>query len=916
VIGDSIRSRFDSLARSVGAVAAILAPGRDPLRFAELPVHLLAIRDSLAEFGIGRGDRVASALPQGPETAVCYLGVASCATYAPLNPDYTEAEFRAYLTKLRPKAIILPHGSSGAARSSADLLGITVIELAVEIAKPAGSFSLLSPATGRASIRPEWNGAEDLALVLLTSGTTSEQKLVPMRQRHLLAYADAGAKHHGLGATDRCLHVMPMFHGHGLKATLMVPLASGSGVIFLRPFDIPSFFEQMRLLRPTWYSAAPSIHHAILNRIDEYRDIARKADLRFIHCGSGRLDPKVMVGLENAFGAPMIEGYSMSECCVLASNPLPPGVRKPGTAGKSMFNEVAVIDDAGNILGPGRDGEVVARGPGVFDGYLDNPAATAAAFINGWFRTGDLGRFDEEGYLTLVGRIKDVVNRGGEKIGTLEVEAALTRHPAVEQACVFSIPHPSLGEEVAAAVVLSSKAVVSERDIQAHARSMLTGFKVPRRVFFLPSFPRNATNKIRRDQVAQICRGLLAQSKPLGEAIAVPWSPLESEIAGLWRQVLGIDSGQIEREDDFFLIGGDSLKAYDLFAYLRKRYRVTVGLRHLFDEASTVAGMARLVEARLKDSAERDSDAAGLVPIKDDGERPPLFAVPGSGGNPVGFIHLARLLDSRQPLIGIESRGMNGSVAPLCRVEAIAADNLTRIRKIQPAGPYFLSGACYGAQVAYEMARQLEAAGERVGLLLMLDPSPPFYGPDGRRRSATGVRRRTVRRASVTRFIVDRAVLLAKKLAKLNGAQRRALIRQKLGVLRGMIEQRDLFRGDRSELHARAVYQANREAGSCYVPGPFAGPVVMCFTAQRAIGGERDYRLDWMQLIPQAGAPVYVSGKDSGDMLNLPHVYELADLVNRWLDEAHAKNRLVSPAEPVAVKVSHIRVRSVREWAG
>jgi acyl-CoA synthetase (AMP-forming)/AMP-acid ligase II/thioesterase domain-containing protein/acyl carrier protein len=901
MIGDSIWRRFDSLARSAGQVAAIVAPGREPLSFADVAARLLTIRDALAEYGIGRGDRVASALPRGPETAVCFLGVASCATYAPLNPDYSEAEFRAYLTKLRPKAIILPHGSSGAARCSAEALGIAVIDLAAEIAKPAGSFSLLSRATGRASsIRPEWNGAEDFALVLLTSGTTSEQKLVPLRQRHLLTYAHAGAKLYRLGPNDRCLHVTPMFHGHGLLGSLLGALTNGSGVICSPHFDIPSFFEQIEHQRPTWYSAGASVHHAILNRVGEYRDVARKANLRFIRSGSGRLDPKVMAGLQNRFGAPMIEGYSMSECGIVASNPLPPGVRKPGTVGKVQFNEVAIIDDQGNVLAPGRDGEIVVRGPGVFDGYFDNPAANAAAFIDGWFRTGDLGRSDEDGYLTLVGRIKNVINRGGEKIGTSEVEAALTRHPAVEQACVFAIPHPSLGEEVAAAVVLSSKAVVTERDIQAHARGILTGFKVPRRVFFLPSFPTSATNKIRRDQVAQICKGLLAQNKPApAEETAGPWSALERDIAGLWQRVLGIDARQIEREDDFFLVGGDSLKAYDLLAHMRKRYRVTMGLRHLFDEASTVAGMARLVEARLKGSAERDSDANGLVLIKDDGDRPPLFAVPGSGGNPVGFIHLARLLDRRQPLIGIESRGMDGSLAPLCRMAAIAADNLARIRKIQPAGPYFLSGACYGARVAYEMARQLQAAGERIGLLLMLDPSPPFYGPDGQRRSATGVRQRTVRRASLIRFILDRVVLLASTFAKLNGAQRRALIRQKLGVLRGMIEQRDLFRGDRSELYARAVYRANREAGSCYIPGAFAGPAVMCFTAQRPIGGERDYRLDWMELIPQAGAPVYVSGKDSGDMLNLPHVYELADLVNRWLDEAHAKNRPASLAEPM-----------------
>jgi thioesterase domain-containing protein len=327
---------------------------------------------------------------------------------------------------------------------------------------------------------------------------------------------------------------------------------------------------------------------------------------------------------------------------------------------------------------------------------------------------------------------------------------------------------------------------------------------------------------------------------------------------------------------------------------------VTVGLRHLFDEASTIAGMARLVEARLKGSPTPGSEAAGLVAIKEDGERPPLFAVPGSGGNPVGFIHLARLMDKRQPLIGIEARGMDGSVAPLCRVEDIAADNLARIRTLQPMGPYFLSGACYGARVAYEMARQLEAANERVGLLLMLDPSSPFHNADGRPRGATDSRPGTVRRASVARFIVDRVKLVATRFVKLNGAERRALIREKLALLSRRIRERDLFGGDRSELFARAVYQANRQAGRCYVPGPFAGPVVLCFTADRPVRGARNYRLDWMELIPQCGAAVYVSGKDSGDMLNLPHAYELADLVNRWLDQAHAVDRRLLPSEPLA----------------
>jgi len=887
----SIWSTFDSLARRTGATEAILAPAREPLRFAALPERLLAVRGTLARCGIGRGDRVVSILPRGPETAICYLGVAACAIYVPLNPDFTESEFTAHLTRLRPKAVILPHGGGDVARRCAERLELAVVDLVAETTRPAGWFHL--EPTGRPIAAPDsktlaWNGEDDVALVLLTSGSTSDHKLVPLKVRHLLAYAQAAGKHYGLGSRDRCLHVMPMFHGHGLMSSLLIPLANGSGVICSPHFDIPSFFEEMRTLRPTWYSAGSSIHHAILARVDDYRDIAREARLRFLRSGSGRLDPKVMSGLEGAFGAPMLERYGMSETGgTLTSNPMPPGLRKPGTVGTPMFNEVAIMDESGTLLGPNCDGEVVARGPSVFDGYLDNPNANAAAFVNGWFRTGDLGRFDDDGYLTLIGRTKDVINRGGEKIGTLEVEAALAKHPAVEEVCVFAVPHASLGEEVAAAVTISAGCTVSKHEIRTHARGLLTAFKVPREVFFLPSLPKGATNKIRRDQVAQICRELLATSESARESAARAWSSLEQEVARVWQRVLGFDA--IQLDDDFFLVGGDSLKAYELFAHLRKRYRVSLGLRQIFDEAATVAGMARLIERARQETTSRVS--AGLVSIRAEGERPPLFAVPGSGGNPVGFIHLGRLLDACQPLIGLESRGIDGAASPLARVEDIAADNIARIREIQPHGPYFLAGACYGGRVAYEMARQLEAASEPIGLLVMLDPSSPFFTEDGRRRGATDDLQQATPRPYLGRFIADRIAMHAKTMIALRGAERRTFIREKIAAVCAMIVQRDLFRGDRSELYQHAVYAANRRAGRAYVPGSFSGPTVLCFTSGREFRGERNYRLDWLNLVPQAGTPSYVVGKDTGDMLNPPSVNDLAGLLNRWLAGAHAASR-------------------------
>ena len=885
---DSLWATFEALAEDAGQRHALLALDREPLRFIDVPTRLRAIRDFLADHGIGRGHRVASVLPHSPETAVCFLGVACCAIHVPLNPEYTESEFTRYLAKLGPAALIVCKDDPGTARRSASGLGIPVIDLVIDIEQPAGSFSMRSRGE-RSPIAREWNTLDDVALVLLTSGTTAEQKFVPVTQRHLLAYARAMGDQYHLGADDRGLHVMPMFHGHGLKSSLLVPLVCGSGVICSGNFDIPSFFRQMIELRATWYSAASSIHHVILQRIDEYREVARSARLRFVRSGSAHLDPKVMAGLEEAFGAPVLERYGMSETCTLTSNPLPPGKRKPGSVGTPVFNEVAVIDEAGNVVAAGGVGEVIARGPGVFDGYLDDPAATAAAFVSGWFRTGDLGRFDDDGYLTLVGRVKHVINRGGEKIGTLEVETALLRHPAVVEACVFPISHPTLGEEVSAAVVLAPGMRMTERELRSHASGMLTGFKVPRRITLLSVLPKNATGKLDRDEIARICAQLHRASVTESATIAQkPWTVLEQQIAGLWQETLDLGGGEIDREDDFFLRGGDSLQAYELFARLRERYGISVGLGHLFDDAATVAGMARLVERNSVGSSTRTRAMGRLVSIKEAGRRPPLFAVPGSGGNPVGFIHLGRLLNAQQPLIGIESRGMDGSSLPLSRVEDIAADNLADIRALQPAGPYFLTGACYGARVAYEMARQLEAANERVGLLLMLDPSSPFHRADGRLRRDLEARTPTNARLTVLRFLLDRIMLHSSMLARMNGAERAAYIREKSGVLREMVRRRDLFRGDRSEIHQRRVYAANRHAGQRYVPGTFGGPVVVCLTRDRPTRGQRNYRLDWLDVVPQAGGPRYVAGRDSGQMLNLPHVYELATYVNRWLDEAHA----------------------------
>ena len=881
------------------AIEAILAPDRPPLCFGELPAALDAVRGALNRFGVGRGDLVAIALPKGPEMAVCFSGVSCCAIAVPLNPDYAENEFARYLERIKPKAIILPAGGGHAARRQAGKLGISIIDLAFDPAQEIGRFELEAERLGEAA-RCGWNEADDVALILMTSGSTGKPKLVPDRVRHIVAYSREAVKMYGLGPADRNIHVMPMFHGHGTKSSLLVALLLGNGVVCPDHFDVPSFFRDVERFRPTWYSAGYAIHHMILDQIEPYRAMARAARLRFIRSGSGRLDPKVMAGLEDAFGSPVVERYGGSETCTLTFNPMPPAVRKPGTVGIPCINDVRIIDEEGAFLGPNREGEVVARGPTVIDGYWDDPEANAAAFIDGWFRTGDLGRFDDDGYLTITGRIKDIINRGGEKFSPVEIENVLCEHPKVRAACVCAIPHPTLGEEVAAAIVPVEGAKLAEHDLLAHARTRLIWFKVPRRIFVCPSLPKGDSGKVHRPSVAQLCRTMLAEANAAKAARARPPSALEREIQRLWDEVL--ETSTTDLDEDFFLAGGDSLKAAQLLAAVRRVLGVSLSLGQIFDDATTIAGLARLVERATGAGQRRRALPAGLVPIKTDGDLPPLFAVPGSGGNPVGFVHLGRLLDRRRPLYGIESVGLDGVAKPLDRMESIAAENIKRIKALQPKGPYYLTGACYGGRVAYEMARQMMADGDEVALLILLDASPPLTDAEGRPRRPELAQAQASSASLLMRFVLDRVALHAQALLRLRGAARRAYVREKLGILRQMIKQRDPFRGDRSELVQRAVYEANRRAGRSYIPGPYAGPTVLCFTRDRPIRGQRNYREDWLLLVPQCGAPIQVAGKDSGDMLNIPHVYQLSEWVNAWLSSAACPGvpAEVSPAAQLA----------------
>ncbi|MEA2768630.1 MAG: oxalate---CoA ligase [Acetobacteraceae bacterium] len=492
------------LAAGSPEAAAIGAPAQPPLSFQGLRTLAERTGAALNAAGVGRGDRVAIVLANGPEAASAFLAVACHAVTAPLNPAYRVEEFAFYLSDLKARALIVQHGAETPARAVAAEQGIPIIEL-VPDPPCAGAFTL-APASGMVGVPtlPGPAGADDVALVLHTSGTTARPKIVPLTHANLAASARHIGQTLRLGPSDICLNIMPLFHIHGLIAAVLSSVAAGGSVICTPGLSGFRFFTWLREIRPTWYTAVPTMHQALLDLAPRFKDVIAAGQLRFIRSSSASLPPAVMTALETTFGVPVIESYGMTEAThQMASNPLPPAPRFAGSVGIAAGPDVSIMDAAGTLLPKGSIGEVVIRGPNVTPGYESNPTANASAFHDGWFRTGDEGVLDDQGYLRLTGRLKEIINRAGEKITPIEVDNVLMEHPSVRQVVTFAMPSRTFGEDVAAAVVLHDGAEADPEILRAFVATRLAAFKVPRKIVFLEEIPKGATGKLQRIGLAQ-----------------------------------------------------------------------------------------------------------------------------------------------------------------------------------------------------------------------------------------------------------------------------------------------------------------------------------------------------------------------------------------------------------------------------
>lgn len=477
---------------------ALSGPGRLPASYSELRAQVDRTVSTLNRLGVGRGDRVAVVLENGAEMASALLGIGSAASVAPLNPAYKRAELEFFMSDLEAKVLVFERSTESPSVEVARELGLGLIELVSHRDGPAGSFDLIVHETPTSENGMLGHGAPaDVALLLHTSGTTSRPKIVPLTHANLVASAGNILSALNLGPEDLCLNAMPLFHIHGFMAGVVSSLAAGASTFITPGFNAFRFFKWLEEARPTWYSVVPSMHQAILNRAEEHASVMESLPLRLIRSSSSPLPPIVFDKMEQVFSVPVIESYGMTEAShQISSNPLPPQPRKKGTVGLPVGTEAAILSAEGSILPIHIEGEIGIRGENVMAGY--GGVTSSDSFSNGWLRTGDQGLIDDDGYLRITGRLKEFINRGGEKVSPFEIDNVLLEHESVEQAVTFALPHSLLGQEVAAAVVPRAGATVTEQELRDHMSKRLAAFKVPKTIVIVDEIPKGPTGKPQR----------------------------------------------------------------------------------------------------------------------------------------------------------------------------------------------------------------------------------------------------------------------------------------------------------------------------------------------------------------------------------------------------------------------------------
>ncbi len=683
---------------------AIVATGFEPLSYRDLQDYLVHTAAYLCQTGLGRSARVAVILPNNAGAALVMVAVACTAVAVPIDMKLTASEIERRMELLRPDAVIVSGDSPSVAREIAMRLGLTVIEASFGFPGRLGldlSASQVAPPNGNVKSQPD-----PPAFILQTSGTTADPKLVPVSHLNTLAAASRVQTWFGLGPADRCLSVSPICYLHGLTLTVFIPLITGGSVAFPASISALDVNEWLNLLRPTWYSAGPTLHRFMLDKAKPLHNVRSLHTLRFIVSGGAPLMRDVQEGLAATFGVPVLEHYGSTEASQICSNLPPPGPSRPGTCGIPVEGTVRIVAENGRELPVGERGQVLIGGPTVISGYLDAPELNDVAFVDGWFRTGDVGSLDADGFLTLHGREKELINRGGEKISPVEIDDALLQHPEVVEAAAFAVHHPRLGEDIAAAVVLRSGATATPMDLRNFVRQRLSAFKVPQRIYVVDALPKGNTGKILRDSLRDVAIRNERTHAP-------PRETIEIQIMEIWQRLLKTD--QIGIDDDFFEAGGDSLLAAQMLLEVESVVSRQIPTSAL-SEVSTIRGLAAIAIAAHGGDGEPE-----LLTKAHDALGTPFFFCHGDfGGRGFYALKLARLIDPPQPVYLIHPLP-DLDENPDLSIEAMARLYVPLLLTVRPEGPFRLGGHCNGGLLAFEIANQLTRLGREVELVVLIE---------------------------------------------------------------------------------------------------------------------------------------------------------------------------------------------------
>jgi acyl-CoA synthetase (AMP-forming)/AMP-acid ligase II len=820
---------------------ATIRPGRPAfvtsngavLTYGALFSQIAAFGAALRANGVGRTAKVAILMPEGIELAVVIVAVACHAVAVPLNPKMTATEIDNLFARLRIDAIVISNEIDTAVRDVAARVGLPVFEIAgrsdgrINVSAVGGSSSHNSEVALDEGASPDAP-----AVILQTSATTGRPKLVPITHRNLIIDADQRRFWFKLTPDDRALCVLPLYYGQGLKGAVFAPLLIGASIACPDHNAAGDILDWLADLQPTWLDGGATFHMSVLERALA-RQGAQRHCLRFIRSGGELLPTAIRQRLEEIFCVPVLECYGLSEASTVAANSIVPENRKPGTVGKPWLNEVAIRAADGRTLPPSAAGEIVVRGPALTPGYIDDEEANRAAFVNGWFRTGDLGLIDDEGFLTVLGRLKEFINRGSEKISPYEVERALLLHPSVREAAAFSVPHPRLGENVAAAVVLRPGAHETPSEIKTFLLDRLAPFKIPQRVLVKPELPKGATGKVQRrllsDEVAHCSREM-----------APPTAPLHWQILEIWQRLIG--RHDIGIYDDFFEAGGDSLLATQMLCEVE----AITGQR-----IPQSALRAVFTVHELADAVTRCSPAtAELMTCAKQGSGTPFLFCHGDYSTR-GFyaLKLAEMLRCDQPVFLVHP---HLDPDPKLTFEEMARDCLPHILAAHPTGAFCVGGHCNGGLLAWEIAHQLELLGREVEFITLVD--------------VISLNARTILRliAHLKKFIV---VVAPKRMSE----------KFALDGMRAV-----WARGD--------WYRSYGGPYSCAMPNyvpPKLTARVLCVISEESRTKMEYSSIPWSNLIHKVDCE-YIAGTHLSCITK--HADELARILDRWLSQAMTRS--------------------------